>query len=200
MNQKTYLEQYPPIVLRDFYRQKILNNELGWFLAEYYNGVGFPPLNQKGWCRYRVIPDFVYAYFRLLALGSEIVEQVLQISQSNYPLNLKDKRPLLCSLMEADFHRVIIPIAITAWLTVDDFRWHDHIQGVLHNLHYGLVTKYPSAICAYAGFIGGFNSSEMLNLLSFQTIRKCELLAAKEVSRQVGKPYKVKSIRAFVYQ
>jgi hypothetical protein len=195
MSQKTYLEQYPPIFLRNYYREKLLNNEASWFLAEYNTGVNFPPLHKQGWRYYYPIPDFVYNYFLLLALGSEIVEQILEKTQRNSPIFSKNKRPLLCSLMERDFHRVIVPLAITAWLTIDDFRWHNHLRGVPRDLNYGLVSKYPEAICAYAGFIGGFNRSQFFNQLSPFTISKCELLAVKEVSRQTGKPYKINQSR-----
>ncbi len=82
------------------------------------------------------------------------------------------------------------PLAITAWLTIDEFRWHNYLKGVPRDLNYGLISKYPEAICAYAGFIGGFNRSQFLSQLSLFTIKKCELLAVKEVSRQTGKPYK----------
>ena len=194
MSQKTYLEQYPPIALRNYYREKILNNQANWFLGE-NNKINFPPLHKRGWCRYYAIPDFVYSYFRLLALGSEIVEQILEINHRDYSLSAEDKRPLLLSLMEFDFHRVILPIAITAWLTVDEFRWDVHIPNIPHDLNYGLVSQYPEAICAYAAFIGNFNRSQFLDLLCTATVNKSEILAAKEVSRQIGKPYKINQFK-----
>ncbi|WP_342597171.1 hypothetical protein VKI21_18390 [Cyanobacterium aponinum UTEX 3222] len=46
-----------------------MDNQAHWFLAN-ETPVTFPPLHQKGWCRYYAIPDFVCSYFRLLALGS----------------------------------------------------------------------------------------------------------------------------------
>ncbi|NCO74100.1 MAG: hypothetical protein GW795_12465 [Cyanobacteria bacterium] len=184
MSQKSYLEQYPPITLRNYYREKILQNQAHWFLAT-ETPVTFPPLHQKGWSRYYAIPDFVSSYFRLLAQGSEIVEQILEISQRDYLVSPQDNRPVLLSLMESDIHRVIAPIAITAWLTVDEFRWEKYIPQIPRDLNYGLVTQYPEAICAYGAFMGNFNSPQFLNLLSTTTIEKCGLLARKEANCQI---------------
>lgn len=184
MSQKSYLEQYPPITLRNYYREKILNNQHHWFLAS-QTPITFPPLHQKGWCRYYAIPEFVYNYFSLLALGSEIVEQILEISQRDYAVSPEDNRPVLLSLMESDIHRVIAPIAITAWLTVDEFRWQKHIPQIPPDLNYGLVTQYPEAICAYGAFMGNFNRHQFLNLLSTASLNKCDLLAKKEATRQI---------------
>lgn len=184
MSQKSYLEQYSPITLRNYYCEKILDNQAHWFLAN-ETPVTFPPLHQKGWCRYYAIPDFVCSYFRLLALGSEIVEQILEISQRDYPISPQDNRPVLLSLMESDIHRVIAPIAISAWLTVDEFRWEKYIPQIPHDLNYGLVTQYPEAICAYGAFMGNFNRPQFLNLLSTASINKCGLLAKKEATRQI---------------
>lgn len=58
--------------------------------------------------------------------------------------------------MENDIHRVIAPIAIAAWLTIDEFRWHHYISGIPEDLHYGLITQYSEALAYYAAFIAGF--------------------------------------------
>lgn len=184
MSQNSYLEQYPPTTLRNYYREKILHNQAHWFLAT-ETAVTFPPLHQKGWCRYYAISDFVSSYFGLLALGSEIVEQILEISHRDYGVSPQDNRPVLLSLMESDIHRVIAPIAITAWLTVDEFRWEKYIPQIPRDLNYGLVTQYPEAICAYGAFMGNFNRPQFLNLLSTASIDKCRLLAQKEATGQI---------------
>ncbi|WP_069789412.1 hypothetical protein A5482_015950 (plasmid) [Cyanobacterium sp. IPPAS B-1200] len=184
MSQNSYLEKYPPSTLRNYYREKILHNQAHWFLSS-ETVVTFPPLHQKGWCRYYAIPEFVYSYFRLLALGSEILEQILEISQRDYLISPQDNRPVLLSLMESDIHRVIAPIAISAWLTVDEFRWDKYIPQIPRDLNYGLVTQYPEAICAYAAFMGNFNRNQFLDLISTVSISKCELLAQQETFRQI---------------
>lgn len=109
----------------------------------------------------------------------------MEISQREYPVSPQDNRPVLLSLMESDIHRVIAPIAISAWLTVDEFRWEKYISQIPHDLNYGLVTQYPEAICAYGAFIGNFNRPQFLNLLSKTSINKCGLLAKKEATRQI---------------
>lgn len=189
MDSQTYIERYSPIVLRDHYRSKVLADQAGWFLADYNPPANFPPMSQKGWCQYPAQPDFVYAYFRLLALGAVVTLQTLGVTQPDAAISVRDNRPILCWLMENDFHRVIAPIAIAAWLTIDEFRWHYHIPGVPEDLHYGLVTQYPQAIACYAAFIAGFNRTEVLSQLPAKTIVFCSELAALEVSEQIGVPY-----------
>lgn len=186
METYSYIERYSPGVLRDLYKQKILTNNAGWFLAEYNPPTTFPPMSQKGWCQYPAQPDFVYAYFRLLALGAVVTQQTLSTTQPDIPLSVLDHRPILCSLMENDIHRVIVPVAIAAWLTLDNFRWHHHLPGIPTDLHYGLVSHYPEAIISYAAFMAGLNRTEILSTLPIITIACCEELAAREVSRQIG--------------
>ncbi|MFB6274650.1 MAG: hypothetical protein ABEI32_00685, partial [Halothece sp.] len=189
MATQSYLQQYSPIALRDYYRQQILNDRAGWFLEAYNPPTTFPSMAKKGWCQYPAQPDFVYAYFRLLALGAVVTQQILQKTQPQAPVSVMDHRPVLCSLMENDIHRVIAPVAITAWLSWDEFRWHHYIPNIPTDLQYGLVENYPEAITGYAAFIGGFNRTEILNQLLQKTIAHCEGLAAREVSEQLGIQY-----------
>jgi hypothetical protein len=185
MATQSYLQQYSPIALRDYYRQQILNDRAGWFLEAYNPPTTFPSMAKKGWCQYPGQPDFVYAYFRLLALGAVVTQQILQKTQPQAPVSVIDHRPVLCSLMENDIHRVIAPVAITAWLTLDEFRWHNHIPDIPCDLSYGLVTHYPEAILKYAVFMGNWDRAEILSQLSQKTIAHCEELAAREVSEQL---------------
>jgi len=194
MQPQSYIAQYSPIVLRNYFRQQILNDRAGWFLEEYNLSTTFPSMKKKGWCQYPAQPDFVYAYFRLLALGAVVTLQTLQNSQPQAPLSVEDQRPLLCSLMENDIHRVIAPIAITAWLTLDEFRWHYFIPNIPTDFDYGLIGNYPEAITCYAAFMGGFNRSEILSQLSPKTIAHCEELAAQEVSKQIGINYQLLAV------
>lgn len=186
METLTNIARYSPIILRDYYKEKIISDHTGWFLSEYHPSATFLPMFQKGWSQYPPVPDLVYAYFRLLALGSEIVEQMLKLTQLNYTKSVIDNRPLLCWLMENDFHRVILPIAVTAWLTVDEFRWHHYFEDIPEDLHYGLVTQYPEVIIYYAAFIAGFNRAEALATLTPQTIAFCEKITTQEIFQQLG--------------
>lgn len=190
MEKLTNIDRYSPIILRDHYKQKIFTDQTGWFLAKYRPSATFPPMFQKGWCQYPPVPDLVYAYFRLLALGSEIVEQMLKSTQPNDTKSVIDHRPLLCWLMENDFHRVILPIAVTAWLTVDEFRWHHYFEDIPEDLHYGLATQYPEVIIYYAAFIAGFNRAEAFATLSPQTIAFCEKITIQEIFQQLGIRYR----------
>lgn len=189
MDTKNYLEQYAPIFLRDYYREQILNDRADWFLTSCNLPTTFPSIKKKGWCQYPAQPDLVYAYFRLLALGAAVTIQTLEKSQPQAAVSVTDNRPLLCSLMENDIHRVIAPVAITAWLTLDEFRWHHYIPDIPCDLHYGLVTQYPEAIINYAVFMGDFNRKELLSQLSQETIAHCEDLTVREVSQQLGIDY-----------
>jgi hypothetical protein len=189
MERQTYIDRYSPIFLRNHYREKVLADQAGWFLADYNLPATFPPMSQKGWCQYPAQPDFVYAYFRLLALGEVVTLQALSATQPESVTSVRDDRPILCWLMENDIHRVIAPVAIAAWLSIDEFRWHHHIPGIPEDLHYGLVTHYPEAIACYAAFIGGFNRNELLSQIPNKTIVFYEDLAASEVSEQIGVPY-----------
>lgn len=186
METQSYIEHYSPIVLRDYYREQIFNDRAGWFLEEYNLPTTFPSIKKKGWCQYPAQPDFVYAYFRLLALGAVITLQTLRKTQPQVTLSIEDGRPLLCSLMENDIHRVISPVAVTAWLTLDNFRWHHHIPNIPTDLHYGLVINYPEAIIGYAAFMGGFDRATILSQLSQETILYGEELASQEVSEQLN--------------
>lgn len=116
------MEQYAPIFLRDYYREQILNDRADWFLASANLPTTFPSIKKKGWCQYPAQPDLVYTYFRLLALGVAVTIQTLNKSQPQATVSVTVYSPLLCSLMENDIHRVIAPVAITAWLTLDEFR------------------------------------------------------------------------------
>jgi hypothetical protein len=146
-------------------------------------------MSRKGWCQYPAQPDFVYAYFRLLALGDIVTQQTLSATEAEVATSVRDDRPILCWLMENDIHRVIAPVAVTAWLTIDEFRWHHYIPGIPQDLHYGLVTQYPEVIVCYAAFMAGLNRTEVLSQLPAETIILCEELAAREVSDQTGVPY-----------
>ena len=188
METQSYIEQYSAIVLRDYYREQILNDRAGWFLEPYNLPTTFPSIKNKGWCQYPAQPDFVYAYFRLLALGAMVTLQTLKKSQPQAPVSVNDHRPLLCSLMENDIHRVIAPVAITAWLTLDEFRWHTYIPEIPCDLNYGLVTDYPETIISYAAFMGNWNRAEILSQLSQRTIAQGERLATEEVLRQLNLP------------
>lgn len=185
METQSYMEQYSPSAVRDYYREQILNDRAGWFLQEYNLPTTFPSIKEKGWCQYPAQPDFVYAYFRLLALGAVVTIKTLHNSQPATTVSVIDNRPLLCSLMENDIHRVIAPVAITAWLTLDEFRWHNHIPDIPCDLSYGLVTHYPEAIIKYAVFMGNWNRAEIISQLPKKTIAHCEELAAREVSEQL---------------
>lgn len=185
----SYIEKYPPTALRELFRQKVLANNAGWFLAEYLPPVTFPAIKNQGWCRYPGQPDFVYYYYRLLALSECIAWQILLNTQPTFTQCVNDQRPILCSLIEHDINRVIAPVAIAAWLTTDNFRWHQHINGIPKDLNYGLVLQYPEAIIAYAAFIAGFNRGKQLAILTPQIIAECENLATTTVAEQTKLPY-----------
>ena len=171
MTKRTAIENFAPIGLRDTFRQKIFANQAGWFLGTSTNF--FPISRQNWWCQYPAQTDFMTAYFRLLTLGANWID--LETKKVNSTVTYAtDGRPLVYVLMEQDILRVILPVAVTAWLTVDDFRWHHHVSEIPEDLQYGLVLSYPNLLVQYAAFIAGYNREKILNFIPQSIQQKCE--------------------------
>ena len=89
--------------------------------------------------------SLVFKYFRKSALSLIIMAK---IAAEKYPEQLIEIdsviNPVPYTLAVRDLSRVIYPIAATAWLTTDHFRWHtlEGYEAVPEDLSYGLVLQY----------------------------------------------------------
>lgn len=61
-------------------------------------------------------------------------------------------------LINNEFNRVNCLIALVAWLTIDDWRWHKEYgqYDIPEDLQYGLVLQEPTAVITFALYILGY--------------------------------------------
>ncbi|WP_152034140.1 hypothetical protein [Synechococcus elongatus] len=89
--------------------------------------------------------SLVFQYYKQARLTLILMDK---LAKEKYPNQLIEKGKQLCSLAVAlasnDLDRAVYPIAATAWLTTDNFRWHklQGFQSVPEDLSYGLILDY----------------------------------------------------------
>jgi hypothetical protein len=81
-----------------------------------------------------------------------------RIYATNQALKNKEKEEqilLLNKLEDADLNRVTIQYMLSAWLTIDEFRWHSTFGygEIPEDLCYGLVLNYPNYVLSYANYV-----------------------------------------------
>ena len=99
------------------------------------------------------------SYFYCLCLCRELVNQLPDVSDVRY------ESSLVWTIMHNDLKTIPLPVALAAWLTVDDWRWEQEFpmySDELSSLSYGLVQKpYTQAVCMVATFVVGFLQTQM---------------------------------------
>lgn len=81
-----------------------------------------------------------------------------RIYATNQALKKKQKEEqilLLNKLEDADLNRVTIHYMLSAWLTIDEFRWHSTFgyAEIPEDLSYSLVLNYPTYVLSYANYV-----------------------------------------------
>lgn len=95
----------------------------------------------------------------------------------NQVIKKKEKQDhlfLLTGLEDTDHNRVTLLYMLSAWLTIDEFRWHKvfSYEEIPEDLSYGLVLDYPTYVLNYANYV--LNPS--LRRLYLEELSKEELL------------------------
>lgn len=136
--------------------------------------------------------EFLYKYYKLL-VESEWVGLVHFCPNRYAPLEIRknleeeqlkkyneDKCSILRYVLFKDLSRANVLITLSAWLTVDDFRWHNFDSSVPEDLSYGLVLSYPDFVLPYASYCSGLARDKIKNKLFNENIREKLDLRAKK--------------------
>lgn len=189
---------YSSFVIRDLIKDKILDNSIHELLFEFnsHDNTTFPfpsPLCS----RHLLLRDsnFQYKYHltNLLALeiGKTIYNPIRYTTVNKGITELATSLTKVYSdddssetymvevLMQNDLNRVNLFFATVAWLTVDEFRWHNHpgFEHIPSDLSYGLVQTYPDLLIPYGLFISNLNRYPNLDLLDSDKISLIESIA-----------------------
>lgn len=119
--------------------------------------------------------EFVYPYYKLM-LYAEAVGLAFW-KHSLKPQKLSDYQ---CdqlfiaagSKLKLEYEKAIMPVAISAWLTIDDFRWHEVDPVYGKDLAYGLVSRYPDLIIPLAMFVLNIDRYRLINFVPPQHLDK----------------------------
>jgi len=127
--------------------------------------------------------EFLYKYYRLL-VESEWVGLVHFCPYKYAPLEIRkdlkeeqlkkyneNKSSVLRHVLYRDLSRANVLITLSAWLTVDDFRWHNIDSSVPEDLFYGLVLSYPDFVLPYASYCSGLAKDKIKNNLLNEEIK-----------------------------
>lgn len=141
----------------------------------------FFPLRQYGSRHIPQNKDFLESYYRLQILAEQVaaINYCLVRQRSLLPIEQDTNGFLLISnLIKQDTRRVVLPIAVTSWLTIDEFRWHNSgipgTQEVPEDLSYGLVMSYPEYVIPYACFVLNTHRQKQLSLIDQDSLQACE--------------------------
>jgi len=121
--------------------------------------------------------EFLYKYYRLL-IESEWVGLVHFCPYKYAPLEIRknlteeqlkkyneDKCGILRQFIYNDLIKANVLITLSAWLSIDDFRWHDFDSSVPEDLTHGLVLSYPDFVLPYASYCSGLARDKIKNKL-----------------------------------
>lgn len=140
--------------------------------------------------------EFLHKYYRLL-LEAEWVGLLhfcpykyapLEIRKDLKEEQLKKYNEQKCNILKhilfKDLNRANVLISLSAWLTVDDFRWHNIDSSVPEDLSYGLVLSYPDFVLPYASYCSGLARDKIKNtLLNEETKEKLDNRAKRNAEK-----------------
>jgi hypothetical protein len=128
-----------------------LDKELETLGSKISYDLRFPNKNSENWIN-NFKPNnknFTYYYRLLVNLASTMSTPHV----SNTP------EDIWVDLINCEFTKVNCLIALVAWLTTDDWRWHKEYPhyNIPEDLSYGLVLQEPQAVINFALYILGYN-------------------------------------------
>lgn len=172
-------------VLRDRVRSLVIDQQMHQIFDPPGDSVlRFPPPRKFGHNVLTKSKQFLYEYYRLalLAQHAAVVSQPSVMEQQ-----LEDGTPLALAITTADLNGTTLPLALTAWLTIDSFRWSP-IYEVPEDLSYGLVLSYPTYILAIASFVLKIDRAEQIEKLAPGALGCCEEIALSHSEKTVKSP------------
>lgn len=135
-------------------------------------------------------PFFRYIYFR----AQITTVQVLADSTHHYypEAPLTDGFPAVYHDAIADLEHFNLPAAVTAWLTVDDWRWHQESEyrDAARDLHYGLVLAHPEPVAIAAAYAANINRPTVEKFIGKPTMKLIEARAL-EMAREVDPDFDI---------
>jgi hypothetical protein len=150
-----------PLVLRDYLLKAIkANRQTLLYRPDLVTSVTWP----KGYNGIINIPDHSdvrYSYARTSELLNKFIEKLTIINR--YDIPLPEGVTMFTALTWFDRldqhghpgHRVNLEVALVAWLSSDEFRWHSLYPFCPEDLSYGLVRQYYSPVIDTALFFIG---------------------------------------------
>jgi hypothetical protein len=88
---------------------------------------------------------------------------------------------VLKNILRLDLDRVNAAVALAAWYTVDDWRWHTkgYLPGCPQHLAYGLVLRYPLVLLDFGRVYLDHDRSLLLETLTPDEIERCHQVVAE---------------------
>lgn len=178
------------IALREQIKVLLENQRLhGIFDTPYDQILRFPDPQKYGYNGLTNKRDFLYQYFRLSLLAQH-AGYLQERSLDNQTTH--EGHPLALALTSADLRHSILPIALAAWLSPDEWRWESK-YGAPEDLYYGLVLEYPTYVLAIASYTLKLNREELNRQIAPETVAECERIAEISATQSLV-PIKAKTI------
>jgi hypothetical protein len=200
---------YSVFTIRDIIKEKILNNSVQDLLFKVNNqNVSLPSLPSKLSLRHNLpnCQNYLYYYHLTNIIALEIGKKhyspirykiknngIEEMADSISPIFSQDNNIskndintetyLVEVLMQQDLNKVNLFFALTAWMSIDTFRWHE-LEGFEHipeDLSYGLVTDYYDLLLPYGAFVSNLDRYIHYDLLDSSEISKLTKIAEQSV-------------------
>lgn len=144
-------------------------------------------------------PDVLYRYYKTIIYAErvglmhtcpalyapkELIEKIPdeQLRPENEQRSLEVK-----TIAYRDLCKVHGPIALTAWLTNDEFRWHKIDKSIPEDLSYGLVNQYPDFVLTYGLYLSGLQRTRIeRDLLTSELEQKLDGYAMTALDQQLS--------------
>lgn len=159
------------------------NREHHVFDPDKAESLRFPASEKYGWNTLKHSRTFIYEYFKLLLLAQEAG----LIAQPECKKQLTETWvPIASAIVTADLRQATVLFAMTAWLSVDNYRWPDKYK-IPNDLFYGLVLQYPGYILGFSSFVLSLeHRNRYLSMISESSISKCEEIAHTYTNRNMA--------------
>lgn len=191
--------------------ERVLNNTLHELLPKKFSltSVIFPPsIDQR-----KMLPNNAYTlgnYYYLLRLAEVVAclkyeearHNTMASAHLGKPIKEYSTRgssvipvlPLVATVMYADLGQVNAFVAAAAWLTTDDFRWHnqDKQLKVPETLSYGLVLQYPDFILPYCSVIADYGRAGLEKDVADYIKEKIKISAVEQIRDTASGSEKIK--------
>lgn len=174
--------------MRNHLRTLVLEGRAGEILEGNYKF----PLSKAGHNQLMSTPEFLEAYYKLILLSEQAALSCYSttrygstsaIAKGEGIDEMDDENiSTVRYLVNKDLKVAILPVAVAAWLTIGDFRWHSIDANIPKELSYGLVLQYPDFVIPYAMYGSGLVRHELHNTLKPECIEYCEHYARQSAT------------------